>query len=723
MALISTLHGARVAAAAVRADASAPGGTAFDPAQLQDAYGLTGAAAAAVQGEKVAVVDAFNDPNASSDLGAYRSAYGLGSCEQATGCLTILNEHGGKTELPPSDSSGGWELEESLDLDMVSAICPHCSIILVEAASASISDLAVAERTATRSGADAVSNSWGSGAEFTGETAYDPDFYAPGVAITAAGGDNGYGTQYPAVSPYVTAVGGTTLTGSAGHWNQSAWDGTGSGCSELEPKPSWQLGDAEAPGGCLNRTANDLAAAADPNPGTWIYDTVRDTSIGPAGWAAVGGTSVGTPIAAAAYALADIVAGGPHRALLPGTFPAAYPYQHGSELTDVTSGANGACEPARQYLCHAVTGYDGPTGVGSPAGTAGLTGPPGGEVTVLDPGTRVYQAGAPIRLHLDVQPGSVAATFQVTGLSTVTIGTDGVLRGRAPAMAGVSTVTVTASEAGVGSGSATFSVVTVPAMLASHPAAGEVRLAGGGYCLTGAGFSTAAGALAQIQRCAGRTAQRWKFMPGGSIAGTGRLELAGHCLTSGTGNGARASLRRCVRGDGRQDWAYLANGHLRNPAAGKCLAARGRATGGSQAVIWQCAAASGWMLPAAPVLSALAGRCLADPGDSGAAGIPIESAGCNSRRSQRWTAEHDGTIQIAGKCLAVEGGSTLDGAAIDLTRCSKSAALRWVRGPNGQLINANSGRCLAIPGNSRTAGTQLIQDDCYSEPGEIWVLS
>ena len=123
------------------------------------------------------------------------------------------------------------------------------------------------------------------------------------------------------------------------------------------------------------------------------------------------------------------------------------------------------------------------------------------------------------------------------------------------------------------------------------------------------------------------------------------------------------------------------------------------------------------------MLSALAGRCLADPGDSGTVGTLIESAGCGSGQSQRWTAERDGTIRIAGKCLAVQGGSMLDGAAVDLAGCSKSAALRWLRGPNGQLINANSGRCLAIPANSRAAGTTLIQDDCYSEPGEIWVLS
>jgi Ricin-type beta-trefoil lectin domain len=724
MALISTRSATRAKAAAARADASPPGGPAFDPADLQGAYGLASAASVAGDGETVAVVDAYNDPMASSDLDAYRSAYGLGTCDQANGCLRVLNEQGGTANLPTSDPTGGWELEESLDLDMVSAICPHCSIILVEAASASISDLAVAVWTATHSGAEAVSNSWGSGAEFTGENAYDSDFYAPGVAITAAGGDNGYGTQYPAASPYVSSVGGTTLAGAPGDWTQTAWNGTGSGCSELEPKPPWQLADDSAPNGCLNRTANDLAADADPNPGAWVYDTVNDTSLGTTGWAAVGGTSIGAPVIAAAYALADIVAGGPHKALIPGTFPAAYPYQDGSQVTDVTSGSNGACETVRQYLCQAQAGYDGPTGLGTPTGTASLTGPSGGEVTVLDPGTQVYETGAAIRLQLNAPPGAQA--FQLTGLPTATVGTDGLITGNAPAAPGTNSVTVTATEAGVGSGSARFSVVTVAPIVAQHAAIGEVRLNGGKYCLTGAHFSTAVGSSEQIERCAGRSAQRWQFAPGGGTAGTGWLELAGHCLTvkPGGGNGAVVSLRRCSRRDAGQDWTYLGNGHLRDPASGRCLGVRGTVTNGRQVAIWRCGggASTDWLLPPAPVLSALYGRCLADPADSAVAGTAVESSRCTRRDSEHWTAAH-GAIQIAGMCLAIEGGSMLDGAAVELAHCSQSAAQRWLRGPSGELINANSGRCLAIPGNSRAPGTELVQDDCYSEPGEIWVIS
>ena len=193
----------------------------YNPQDLQAAYGLTTAATKPGNGELIAVVDAFNDPNAASDLAQYRSQFGLPACTIASGCLSIQNEFGG-TKLPANDSSGGWELEESLDLDMVSATCPNCQIVLLEADSAEVSDLSIAERTASRiPGVDAVTNSWGSGAEFIGENQFDPDFYAPGVAITAAGGDGGYGTQYPAASPYVTAVGGTTLVGSGASWSQT----------------------------------------------------------------------------------------------------------------------------------------------------------------------------------------------------------------------------------------------------------------------------------------------------------------------------------------------------------------------------------------------------------------------------------------------------------------------------------------------------------------------
>ncbi len=565
-----------------RADVSPPAGSPYGPSQLRDAYGLTSAAAKPADGETIAVVDAYNDPSASSDLAAYRSAYGLPLCKETSKCLTIENEHGG-TDLPRKDTSGGWELEESLDLEMISAICPNCSIRLVEANSASISALATAERTATRSGAEAVSNSWGSGAEFTGESAYDPDFYAPGVAITAAGGDDGYGTQYPAVSPYVTSVGGTTLTGSGGHWSQSAWSGTGAGCSELEPKPSWQTSDATSPGGCLNRTDNDVAAEANPDPGVWIYDTVRDPGSGAApGWIAVGGTSVSTPIVAAAYALADVEAGGPHQALIPATFPAAYPYQNSSDFLDITSGSDGSCESARRYLCHARTGYDGPTGVGALDGIAGLTGPQGGELTVLGPGTQVYQSGAKISLQLDVQPDQDAPTMSVTGLAGLAVGTGQVLTGTAPARTGVHRVTVTATLDGQ-SGSSSFDVVIVPKIRASHPATGEIRR-GGGWCLAGPGYRRAVGTSAVLERCSGGAAQKWKLeRPADSAApGTsGSTDIAWQsAAAAATGRRSRSrAARRASPGSNGRTRAAVICGTWRPASAWRCTAAPRPAAG------------------------------------------------------------------------------------------------------------------------------------------------
>jgi Ricin-type beta-trefoil lectin domain len=699
-------------------DAGSPDG--YTPQDLQGAYGLTAAAAKPGGGETIAVVDAFNDANAASDLAQYRAKFGLPACTTASGCLTIMNEHGG-TKLPKSDSSGGWELEESLDLDMVSAICPNCSIVLLEADSASISDLATAERTASRvPGVDAVSNSWGSGAEFIGENQFDQDFYAPGVAIVAAGGDDGYGTQYPAVSPYVTAAGGTSLLGSGSSWTQTAWSGVGSGCSSLEPKPPWQTEDDRSPDGCLNRTINDVSADADPSPGVAIYDTIKDSGIGGVpGWTSVGGTSVATAIIAATYALADIVAGGPHSGLISGTFPASYPYRATSGLTDVTGGSNGTCESYRQYLCNGVTGYDGPTGLGTPAGTSAFTAKLADEVTVADPGTLVVAGGAKLYMALNYEPGTEAPTFSTTPASlpgSLYVDGYGFLRGTAPTKPGVYPITVSAAVSGVGTGSTSFTLVVVPAMRAAHPGRGEVRLDGGNDCLT------VTGSRARIESCAGHSDQQWELVPGGSLAGTGQLKNRGRCLAVGAGTGAGADVQKCGKST-RQQWTYQGSDRFRNEAASLCLAIRGTATAGKQPVDWACGPASSWQLPAAPVLSAVAGRCLNDPGARSASGTRIQVAACTSGSGQRWVSERNQTLEIAGKCVTVTGSSLLDGAAIVLARCTEKLPQQWLRGPNGELMNANSGRCLADPSNSTRSGTALVQEDCYSLPGEIWTVS
>src|SRR3954449_11592187 len=204
--------------------ASGPSG--YGPADLQAAYALPSSTAGA--GQTVAIVDAFDDPAAESDLAQYRSFYGLPACTTANGCFRKVNETGGTLYPAPSPD---WSLEISLDLDMVSAVCPNCHILLVEASTNLDSDLYAAEDTAARLGANAISNSWG-GDESADETANDVHFNHPGIAITASSGDNGFGVSYPASSPFLTAVGGTSLTrntATARGWSESAWSGAGSG--------------------------------------------------------------------------------------------------------------------------------------------------------------------------------------------------------------------------------------------------------------------------------------------------------------------------------------------------------------------------------------------------------------------------------------------------------------------------------------------------------------
>jgi subtilase family serine protease len=325
---------------------AAPVGVGYGPSSLQSAYKLPSSTAGA--GETVAIVDAYDDPNAASDLAAYRSAWGLPGC--GAGCFTKVNENGAASPLPPPAAGTGWDVEESLDVDMVSAICPLCHIILVEANSPTFTDLGTAVNSAVRLGALFVSNSYGGG-DSSSDTSLDTYYNHPGVAVTASAGDSGYGVEYPAASQYVTAVGGTSLTTAtnARGWTETVWSGTGSGCSGFEPKPSWQHDS-----GCGHRTVADVAADANPGTGVAVYDSYTQ-----GGWLEVGGTSVASPIIAATFALA-----GPPAA---GTYPSSYIYAHTSDLFDVTSGSNGSCSPA--YLCTAETGYDGPTGWGTPNGT------------------------------------------------------------------------------------------------------------------------------------------------------------------------------------------------------------------------------------------------------------------------------------------------------------------------------------------------------------------
>jgi len=276
----------------------------------------------------------------------YRSQFGLPACTTANGCFRKINQNGG-TKYPRG--SIGWAEEISLDLDMVSAICPNCHILLVEANSNRFSDLATAVDQAAQQGANEISNSYG-GSEYSNEVNDQSHFNHPGIAITASSGDSGYGVQFPAASQYVTAVGGTTLTQASNSrgWSETAWSGAGSGCSAYISKPNWQADPS-----CSKRTVADVSADADPNTGVSVYDTYHEP-----GWLVFGGTSVASPIIASVYALAGNVN------------YVSYPYSHTGSLFDVTSGSNGSC--GGSYLCTAVVGYDGPTGLGTPDGSGGF---------------------------------------------------------------------------------------------------------------------------------------------------------------------------------------------------------------------------------------------------------------------------------------------------------------------------------------------------------------
>jgi hypothetical protein len=380
---------------ALRSSAAIGNNGAYDPLYLQSAYVTPSATNGA--GQTVAIVDAYNDPSAETDLGNYRSFFGLSACTTANGCFRKVDEHGG-TNYPSGNT--GWSQEISLDLDMVSALCANCHILLVEASSASISDLGTAVNGAVALGANVVSNSYG-GPEYSGETSDSSSYYNhPGVAVTVAAGDSGYGPEFPASSNTVTAVGGTSLqqatdTG-ARNATETVWSGTGSGCSAYEPKPAWQT---DTVGCAANRTISDVSAVADPSTGVWVYD-----SYGGGSWAVFGGTSVATPIVGVVYALAGNVSGSTQMGSLPYADPAA--------LDDVTSGSNGSCSVA--YLCNGEVGYDGPTGLGTPNGVAAFTAVKAAPTVPTAP-TNLAASGANTTVNLSWSAPSNNGGSSVTG--------------------------------------------------------------------------------------------------------------------------------------------------------------------------------------------------------------------------------------------------------------------------------------------------------------------
>ncbi len=357
----------------------------FGPADLLDAYDLPASGST----QTVAIVDAFDNPNAEADLGIYRAQYGLPACTTANGCFKKIDQRGGSSYPPPD---AGWAGEIALDIDMVSAICPTCKILLVESDDNFMDSLGTAVNQAVSQGAKFVSNSYGGGEDPSDPQADDAYFHHAGVAITASSGDDGYGASYPAASPYVTSVGGTSLakdTSASRGWSESVWDGAGSGCSAYESKPSFQQDT-----GCARRTIADVSAVADPSTGVAVYN---------GGWHVYGGTSVSSPIIASVYALGGAPAAGSE--------PNSFPYEHPSALNDVTSGNNGSCNPA--YLCTGGSGYDGPTGLGTPNGITAFRSGPHGVIS----GT-VTDGSAPLT-SAQVKAGDTTATTDGQGHYTL----------------------------------------------------------------------------------------------------------------------------------------------------------------------------------------------------------------------------------------------------------------------------------------------------------------
>jgi subtilase family serine protease len=314
--------------------------TGLSPTTIKSAYTFPTSLTAG-GGKTIAIVDAFDDPNAESDLGVFSAQYGLPACTTANGCFRKVNQSGGSS-YPRKDA--GWALEISLDVQWAHAIAPGANILLVEASTNSFANLLAAEDYA-KMHATYVSNSWG-GSEFSGEGSYDSHFSQSGVSFFVSSGDAGLPAEYPSASPGVISVGGTTLRfGPGGTFSsETGWSGSGGGCSAYESKnPAQQTGSVSCSG---KRATPDVSLDADPASGVSVYDTVRYQ--GQQGWFTVGGTSASSPMWAARSAVAGAVV------------DASYVYGSSITYRDITSGNNGAS---------ALPGYDLVTGRGSWTGT------------------------------------------------------------------------------------------------------------------------------------------------------------------------------------------------------------------------------------------------------------------------------------------------------------------------------------------------------------------
>ena len=452
--------------------AAAAQATWYNGTRIRIAYGIT------AQGDPsrvVAIVDAYDDPNAFDNLTRFRSDSGLPAIQRCTlatltsltssarnPCFTKTNQTGG-TSLPSADA--GWSNEIDLDLQAASAVCPMCSILLLEATSAWIADLGTAVTTASNTAhVFAISNSYCSGDyPWSYAPAYDTAA-KKGIAVTASAGDGGYGLLFPASATNVIGVGGTTLSVDATgvRTSETVWSGTGSGCSVYNAAPAWQ----SIPGNpCVGKKAvSDLSADADPNSGLAIYTTYS----GVTGYWVFGGTSLSSPLVAALYAMQ----GGYNASTLAGQ----YAWAAGTPYYDVTFGSNGTCSPS--VLCTAGVGWDGPTGRGSIATTSA---PPVLTSITVSPASASVQTGKTQQFTATGkdqfgQPLSPQPTFTWSVTGGGNISASGLFT--AGSTAG-GPFTVTASSGSV-SGTASVTVTSMPPdfSLSVSPTAQSVRRGG-----------------------------------------------------------------------------------------------------------------------------------------------------------------------------------------------------------------------------------------------------
>jgi hypothetical protein len=421
----------------------------YSPLDLQSAYKIptTGGST-----QTIALVDAYSYPTFESDLAVYREHYGLPACTHTTGCLRRVNQKGEEANYPGRHGQA-WELESALDLDMASAACPECHLLLVEATTESMANLAQTANTAATLGANEISNSYGfpetsaTACGTTGCAQYNPDYNHPGVVITASSGDRGYNNHfegvasptYPASSPNVLAVGGTALhrASNAREFSEEVWNeplreaGTGSGCSLFEAKPPWQHDR-----GCATRTDNDVAAVAACASAVSMYSSNF-------GFEDLCGTSVSAPLVAGIEA---------HASEYTRSLGAAVFYEAPSLLFDVTEGSNGTCTPPNRlaYLCTGELGYDGPTGFGTPHGVPAAPPP---TVVRLNPGGGPRSGGTPVSITGSGFTGATEVKFGSQPASSFQVESETSISALSPPGLGSVDVTVT-TPAGTSSTSA-----------------------------------------------------------------------------------------------------------------------------------------------------------------------------------------------------------------------------------------------------------------------------